>query len=76
MHSIESRCAIGPENVLFGMCVRAFFSPEILHAGAVKGLKVSEKRGLELRSCVGVEVAILGSLSRIVCTVSVDVKQR
>ena len=34
-HSI----AIGPDNVLFAGGVRASFSPEILQAGAVKGLK-------------------------------------
>ena len=32
-HIIESRCVIGPGNIL-----RASFSPEILQAGAVKGL--------------------------------------
>ena len=39
MHSIENRCVIGPENILFaGMAMRTAFSPEILQAGAVKGL--------------------------------------
>ena len=37
MHSIESRCATEPENVLFtGACVR--LSAGNLHAGPVKGL--------------------------------------
>ena len=36
-HSIENRCHIEAENILFaGMSVH--FSPEILLAGAVKGL--------------------------------------
>ena len=36
--STESRCVIGPENVLSAGHVRAAFCPEILQAGAVKGL--------------------------------------
>ena len=40
MHSIEIRFYIGPENILFaGVCV-LFLSPEILRAGAVKGLNL------------------------------------
>ena len=39
MHSIESRCVIGPEyNYTVCGRVLASFSPEILRAGAVKGL--------------------------------------
>ena len=39
-HSIESsRCAIGPENILFaGGSSHQSFRPENLHAEAVKGL--------------------------------------
>ena len=38
-HSIESRCALGPENILFsGSCVHFFSPAEILHARTVKGL--------------------------------------
>ena len=39
-HNTESRCVIELENILFARaCVRAcIFSPEILRAGAVKGL--------------------------------------
>ena len=37
-HRTESRCVIGPENVLFLRHVRASFSPEILLPGTVKGL--------------------------------------
>ena len=36
--STESRCVIGPENILFLRCVLPSFSPEILQAGAVKVL--------------------------------------
>ena len=36
-HNTESRCTIGPKNVVC-RCVRASFSAEILHGGAVKGL--------------------------------------
>ena len=36
-HSTESRFVTAPENILFGG-VRVFFSPEMLQAGAVKGL--------------------------------------
>ena len=36
--STESRCVTGPENILF-LGVLASFSPEMLQAGAVKGLK-------------------------------------
>ena len=39
--STESRCVIGPENILF-LGVRASFSPEILQAGAVMGLNNDE----------------------------------
>ena len=39
MHNIENRCVIGPENVLFCRLVRTLFSPEILQAVAVMGLK-------------------------------------
>ena len=44
MCSIESRCAIGPENN-YTVCrhVPASFSPEILQAGAVKGLRRKRK---------------------------------
>ena len=34
----ESRWVIGPENILFLRCACASFSPEMLHAEAVKGL--------------------------------------
>ena len=37
-HRTGSKCVIGPENVLFLRQVRASFSPEMLLAGAVKGL--------------------------------------
>ena len=37
-YSIESRCITGPENILCRRA-RASFSPEILQAAAVKGLK-------------------------------------
>ena len=37
--STESRCVIGPENLLFLRCVHASSGPEILQTGAVKGLK-------------------------------------
>ena len=40
MHSIESRCAVGPENKLFaGVCVH-FSAWKCYISGAVKGLKV------------------------------------
>ena len=39
-HTTESRCLTGPENILFLRRVRVSFSPEILQAGAVRGLKV------------------------------------
>ena len=51
MHSTESRVVIGPSNILFEACMCAFFSPENLRAGAVKGLKgrgfesLQERRG-------------------------------
>ena len=42
-HNTESRYVIRPENILFaGICVH-FFNPEVLHAGAVKGLKERRK---------------------------------
>ena len=37
--NFESRCVIGPENIPF-LGVRAAFSPDILQAGAVKGLRI------------------------------------
>ena len=40
-HGIECRCVAGPENTLFCRRIRACFSPEILQAGAVKGLRRS-----------------------------------
>ena len=44
--------------------------------GGVKGWGVGVGgRGVELRNCVKVEVAVLGSPSLIVLTVSVEVKQ-
>ena len=39
--STESRCVIGPENILFLRHLRGSFSPEILQAGATKGLMIS-----------------------------------
>ena len=36
--STEKKFVIKQENILFLRCVRASFSPEILHDGAVKGL--------------------------------------
>ena len=44
MHSTGSRFVIGLSNILFvGVCVCVhFFSPEILQAGAVKGLRTSK----------------------------------
>ena len=51
------------------MC--ALFSLEYLRAGAVKGLNLAQT---EVRSSLKVEVAVLGSPSLIVLTVSVDVK--
>ena len=39
-HSTEGRCVIGPENTVC-MRIRASFSPEILQALALKGLKTS-----------------------------------
>ena len=39
MYSIESRFVIGLSNTL---CMGALFSPEILHTGAVKGLRQSD----------------------------------
>ena len=41
-HSIESKCVIGPENYTVCRRVRASFSPEILQAGAVKGLRTCQ----------------------------------
>ena len=38
MHSSESRCVVGPENILFLRCLLPSFSPEILQAGAMKVL--------------------------------------
>ena len=41
-YRIDSRCVIGPENILFpGASVYLAFSPKILQAGAVKGLNCS-----------------------------------
>ena len=37
-HHTESTCVTGPESILFLRRVRASFSPEMLQAGAVKGL--------------------------------------
>ena len=42
MHSTESRCVTGLENILFLNGVHAAVSPGILPAGAVKGLKTQE----------------------------------
>ena len=42
MHSTESRCVIGLENVVFLNGVHAAVSPGILPAGAVKWLKTQE----------------------------------
>ena len=56
-HNIESRCVIGPENILFFRRVRASFSPEIVQVGAVKGLKPHITEGglsAELRSAESV----------------------
>ena len=39
-HSTESRFVVRPENIVC-RCVQALFSPEILQAGAVKGLILS-----------------------------------
>jgi len=36
--SIEGRCVTGPENIVRSR-VHASFSPEVLHVGAVKGLR-------------------------------------
>ena len=41
MHSIESRCDIGPEDRLFLQGCPCTFSPEILQVGTVKGLTKS-----------------------------------
>ena len=41
-HSTEKRFFIRAENILFLRHVRASFSPEILHDGAVKGLNADE----------------------------------
>ena len=41
MHGTESRCVIEQEIILFAGRVSASFSPEILQAGAVKGLEAS-----------------------------------
>ena len=38
-------------------------------------IRCTAHKGSELRSCVKVEMAVLGSPSLIVCTVSVDIKQ-
>ena len=38
--STESRCVIGPENIPFKGASVKYFSPEILQALAVKGVKV------------------------------------
>ena len=43
MHSIVSRFGIGPKSVLYaGVC--ALFSPEILQAVAVEGLRPAHRR--------------------------------
>ena len=44
MDSAKSRGVIGPENILFLRRVRGSFSPEILQAGAVKGLKQNKNQ--------------------------------
>ena len=38
MHNIESRCAIGPENILFAGASVYLWPLKILQAGTVKGL--------------------------------------
>ena len=43
-HNIESRCAIGPEDTVC-RCLRASFSPETLHGGAVNGLRLGQCGG-------------------------------
>ena len=55
MHSIQNRFVIGSENILFlqvcvcvCVCVCALFSPEILQAGAVKGLTSHQLTGQKL----------------------------
>ena len=44
MHSIESRFVAVPSNILFAGVHVALFSPEIVKAGAVKGLKAIKKK--------------------------------
>ena len=44
MHSIENRCIIGPGNVLFASASVHLALPEILQAGAVKGLITSKNK--------------------------------
>ena len=48
-HSIESRC-YRSEKVTVSRCICASFSPEILQAGSVKGLKVYNQGGM-LKAC-------------------------
>ena len=43
MHSLESRGVIGPENIPFAGASVHIFRPEILQAGAVKGLTNVQK---------------------------------
>ena len=47
-HNIENRFVTGPESVPFCRLVRALFSPEILQAVAVKGLRPSTIENQEL----------------------------
>ena len=57
--------------------VRRFIGTGQVTSGRFKFFEREKKKGedSELRSCVKVEVDVLGSPSLTVCTVSVDVKQ-
>ena len=77
MLSIKSRLVIGQSNILFGGVYVCTFQPGNFTDWGSEGVKAWEMQPKmsELRSCVKVEVAAMGSPSLIVLTVSVDVKQ-
>ena len=68
-------CSVGGEKLLSGVS-KALAGHDIVSLTCECAQYTIEEMGwkIELRSCVKVEVDVLGSLSLIVCTVSVDVK--
>ena len=43
MHSIESRCVMGPTNILFAGVSVHLSAPKIVQAGALKGLIINSQ---------------------------------